>query len=151
MEALLKQLALHGLTSHSSDLLKDLKSKQRHPSIGDLMILLKNEVKTYSGVFIVIDALDECSDVVRKDLMSKIQSLTFVKILVTSRPIDTIGHDVGADCRLDIFAKDSDIKCYLEGQLSSSHGAMMRRLITRSSSIREKDIITKVTMKAQGM
>jgi hypothetical protein len=152
MEALLKQLASHGLTSHSSDLLKELKSKQRPLSLGQIMTLLQTEVKTYFHVFTVIDALDEYSDVVRKDFMAKIQSLSSVKLLVTSWPIDSIGHDTCAYYRLDITAKDSDIKSYLKGQLSSSHASTLKRLISKpSSSIREEDIIARVTMKAQGM
>jgi hypothetical protein len=152
MEALLKQLASYGLSSDSSDLLDELKSKQRHPSVVELMTLLQTEVKTYSGVFIVIDALDEYPDVVQKDFMAKLQSLPSIKLLVTSRPIEAIGQMVCADCRLNITAKDSDIKSYLENQLSSSHADMLRRLISKpSSSIRKEDIIKKVAMRAQGM
>jgi hypothetical protein len=151
MEALLKQLALHGLTSNSLVLLQEHKTKQRHPSLEQLMILLQNEVKTHSCVFILIDGLDEYSDVVLKDLMVNIQSLTTVKLLVTSRPIYSIEHDVCADCRLNIASKGSDIKSYLEGQLSSPHGRMMKRLISKSSSITEGDIIKTIIMKAEGM
>jgi hypothetical protein len=152
VEALLRQLALHGLTSDSLALLKEKKDKLHPLSLGQLMTLLQMEVQTYSCVFVVIDALDEYSDRVQKDLMAKIQSLTPVKLLVTSRPILSIEHNLCADCKLDITAKDSDIKAYLEAQLSSPHADMLRRLISKpSSSIRKEDIIEKVTMKAQGM
>jgi hypothetical protein len=151
MEALLKQFSLHGLTSDSLTQLKENRSNQRHSSMEQLMVMLQTEVKTYSCVFIVIDGLDEYSDVVQKDLMLKIQSLTSVKLLVTSRPIHSIEHDVCADCRLNITAKDSDIKSYLEGQLSSPHGRMMKRLISKSSSITEQDVIEMIIMKAKGM
>ncbi|KAF8226373.1 hypothetical protein L208DRAFT_1051913, partial [Tricholoma matsutake] len=90
MAALLRQLALHNLTYDSQALLNRLKNKQHHPSLGQLRTLLQNEVDAYSRVFMVIDALDECSDVVQKDFMEKIQSLTSVKLLVTSRLIDSI-------------------------------------------------------------
>jgi hypothetical protein len=152
MAALLKQSAWHNLTSNSSDLLRDCKSKQHHPSLGQLMTLLQKELKTYSSVFLVIDALDEYPDGIQKDLMAKIQSLTSVNLLVTSRPIPAIEHTLCPDCKLYVTAKDSDIHAYLEAKLSSPHARMLRRLISKpSSSIRKEDIIEKVTMKAQGM
>jgi hypothetical protein len=152
MEALLRQLAVHGLTSDSLALLKEQKDKLRPLSLGQLITLLQTEVKTYTCVFIVIDALDESSDIVQKDLMAKIQSLTSVKLLVTSRPILSIEHHLGADCKLEITAKDSDINAYLEAQLASPRADMLRRLISKPScSISKEDIMNMVAMKAQGM
>jgi hypothetical protein len=116
------------------------------------MALLQTEVKTYSCVFIVIDALDEYSDGVQKELIAKIQSLTSVKLLVTSRPILSIEYNLCADGKLEITAKDSDINAYLETQLSSPHADMLRRLISKPSSlISKEDIKNRVAMKAQGM
>ena len=152
MEALLRQLALHGFTSDALALLKGQKDKLQPLSLGQLMSLLQTEVKTYSRVFIVIDALDEYSDGVQKELIAKIQSLTSVKLLVTSRPILSIEHNLGADSKLEITAKDSDINAYLETQLSSPHADMLRRLISKPSSlISKEDIMNRVAMKAQGM
>jgi hypothetical protein len=150
--ALFKQLALHQLTADSLDLLKDLKSKQRHPPQRQLMSLLQNEVKNHSSVFLVIDALDEYPDGIQKDLMVEIQSLTSVQLLVTSRPILAIEHTLCPDYKLHITAKSSDIHTYLEAQFSSPHANMMRRLISKpSSTIRKEDIMEGVTAKAQGM
>jgi hypothetical protein len=152
MEALLRQLALHGLTSDALALLKGQKDKLHPLSLGQLMTLLQTEVKTYSCVFIVIDALDEYSDTVQRELMAKIQSLTSVKLLVTSRPILSIEHNLCADGKLEITAKDTDINAYLEAQLSSPHADMLRRLISKSSSlISKEDIMNRVAIKAQGM
>ena len=152
MEALLRQLALRGLTSDALALLKGQKDKLCRLSLGQLMSLLQTEVKTYSCVFIVIDALDEYTDGVQKELIAKIQTLTSVKLLVTSRPILSIEHYLCADAKLAITAKDSDIKAYLETQLSSPHADMLRRLISKPSSlISKEDIMNRVAMKAQGM
>jgi hypothetical protein len=152
MEALLRQLALYGLTSNTSALLKRQKDKLQPLSLGQLMAMLQTEVKTYSCVFIIIDALDECSDGVQKELIAKVQSLTSVKLLVTSRPILSIEHNLCADAKLEITAKDSDINAYLETQLSGPHADMLRRLISKPSSlISKEDIMKRVVMKAQGM
>jgi hypothetical protein len=152
MEVLLRQLAVHGLTSDTLAFLKGQRDKLHPFSLGKLMALLQTEVKTYSSVFIVIDALDECSDGVQKELMGKIQSLTSVKLLVTSRPILSIEHNLCADAKLEITAKDSDINAYLENKLSSPHADMLRRLISKPSSlISKEDIMNRVAMKAQGM
>jgi hypothetical protein len=152
MGALLRQLALHGLTYNTLALLKGQKDKLQPLSLGQLMTLLQTEVKTYSCVFIVIDALDEYTDGVQKELIAKIQSVTSVKLLVTSRPILSIEHNLCADGKLEITAKDSDINAYLENQLSSPHADMLRRLISKSSSqISKEDIMESIVMKAQGM
>jgi hypothetical protein len=150
--ALFKQLALHQLTADSLDLLKDLKSKQRHPPLRQLMDLLQYELKTYSSVFLIIDALDEYPDSTQRSLMAEIQSLGSVQFLVTSRPILAIEHTLCPDCKLHITAKGSDIHTYMESQFSSPHASMMRRLISKpSSAIRKENIIEGVTAKAQGM
>jgi hypothetical protein len=153
MQALLRQLALRGhLTPNTLAFLKGQNDKLQPLSLGQLMTLLQTEVKTYSCVFIVIDALDEYSDGVQKELIAKIQSLTSVKLLVTSRPILSIEHNLGADSKLEITAKDSDINAYLETQLSGPHADMLRRLISKpSSQISKEDIMNRVAMKAQGM
>jgi hypothetical protein len=152
LAALLKQLALHNLTSESSDLLKDFRSKQCHPPLRQLRALLQNEVKIYSSVFLVIDALDEYPYGIQESLVAEIQSLTSLQLLVTSRPIPTIEHTLCPDYKLHIAAKGSDIHTYLEAQFSGPHASMMRRLISKpSSAIRKEDIIKGVTAKAQGM
>jgi hypothetical protein len=152
MAALLRQLALHGLTSNTLALLKGQKDKEKPLSLGQLMVLLQTEVKTYSYVSIVIDALDECSDGVQKEFIAKIQSLASVQLLVTSRPILSIEHNLGAGNKLEITAKDSDINAYLETQFSSPHADMLRRLISKPSSlISKEDIMNRVAVKAQGM
>jgi len=152
MEALLRQLALHCLTSDNLALLEEQRDKLKPLSLGKLMVLLQTEVKTHSCVFIIIDALDGYSDGVQKEFIAKIPSLTSVKILVTSRPILSIEHNLAADSKLEITAKDSDINAYLETQLSSPHADMLRRLLSKpSSQISKKDIINRVAMKAQGM
>jgi hypothetical protein len=116
------------------------------------MDLLQNELKTYSSVFLVIDALDEYPDSTQRGLMAEIQSLTSVQLLVTSRPILAIEHTLCPDGKLHITAKGSDIHTYLEAQFSSPDASMMRRLISKpSSAIRKDDIIEGVTAKAQGV
>jgi hypothetical protein len=150
--ALLKQLALHNLTSESSDLLKDFKRRKCHPPLSQLRALVQNEVKMCSCVFLVIDALDEYPDRIQKGLVAQIQSLTSLQPLVTSRTILAIEHALFPDCKLHITAKGSDIHTYMEAQFSSPYASMMRRLISKpSSTIKKEDIIEGVTAKAQGM
>jgi hypothetical protein len=153
MEALLKQLAFRGLTSGSTELLQ-MKHKDLglRPSLSTLTTLLKAEIETYSRLFIVVDALDECfPEQVRGDLLDELRSLTIIphtKLMVTSRDIPSIERAIKADITIEIVATDSDIKSHVEGRISKD--AMLKRLITKAPSMEEK-VVHRVVEKAQGM
>jgi hypothetical protein len=153
LEALLKQLAFRRLTPDSIELLqKHHKEKGRHPSLDTLMTVLKNEIETYSRLFIVVDALDECfPEQVQEDLLEKLRSLTITphaKLMVTSRYIPSIESAICADIKLDIIANNSDIKSFVEARISKNN--MLNRLVTKVPSIEEK-VVGTVVDKAQGM
>ena len=152
LEALLKQLALHSLTSDSIETLQKDKGLRRRPSLNKLMSILEAEMKTHSRVFIVVDALDECfPEDVQSDLLEKLQSMTNVssaKLMVTSRHIPLIEHAIRADIKLEIIALNSDIESLVEARISKNN--MLKRLTTKPPSIKEK-VVETVVEKAQGM
>jgi hypothetical protein len=153
LEALLKQLAFRRLTPDSIELLqKQHKEKGCRPSLDTLTTVLKNEIETYSRLFIVVDALDECfPEQVQEDLLEKLRSLTITspaKLMVTSRYIPSIESAICADIKLDIIANNNDIKSFVEARISKN--SMLKRLVTKVPSIEEK-VVGTVVEKAQGM
>jgi hypothetical protein len=153
LEALLKQLAFHRLTSTSMELLqKERKERGRRPSLKMLMSILEAEIQTYLRVFIVVDALDECfPEQVREELLENLHSImanSTAKLMVTSRDIPSIGSAIRADIELEIIAMESDIKSHVQARLMKN--AMLKRLVTRPPSLEEK-VVETVVEKARGM
>jgi hypothetical protein len=71
-------------------------------------------------VFIVVDALDECSEVdgTRARLLALFRTLSnTVNLLVTSRDLTSIATDFCETNRLDIYASDGDVRRYIEGRI----------------------------------
>ncbi|KAF7508365.1 hypothetical protein GJ744_009356 [Endocarpon pusillum] len=93
------------------------------PSFDELSNSLRSVLRNYSRVFIIIDALDECTndDGTRNTLLSEIRSLqvqTDVRLMVTSRNISNITQLFEDDLCLRIYASDEDVEQYLEGRMS---------------------------------
>ena len=71
-------------------------------------------------MFLVVDALDECSDETRKELLTKIRDLqkkVKASLLVTSRHIGDIEQQFAGDLCLEIRASKSDVENYIDSQL----------------------------------
>jgi hypothetical protein len=82
--------------------------------------LLQYEVSSFSKVFVVIDALDECleNDGTRESLIAEIKKLQpSIHLLVTSRHIASIEREFEKAARLEILANDEDIRRYLGGRI----------------------------------
>jgi Cdc6-like AAA superfamily ATPase len=81
---------------------------------------LRNIIKTYSRTFIVIDALDECGDHIRSELLSevyKLQEGSDTRLIVTFRPSVVLECPSSAT-ELEIRAHEEDIEEYLKGRMS---------------------------------
>jgi NAD-specific glutamate dehydrogenase len=153
LEALLKQLAFRRLTTNSVDLLqKEYMGRSCRPSLDTLTAVLKTEIETYSCVFIVMDALDECfPEQVQVDLLETIQSLIITphaKLLVTSRHIPSIKSAIHADIMLEIMAMERDVRSHVEARIYNNN--TLKRLVTKAPSMEEK-VVRTVVDKAQGM
>jgi hypothetical protein len=120
---------------------------KRRPTSSELSSLLKSEALNFSKLFIVIDALDECPSV--DDMTSKFLlelQRTSPHLLVTSRPhLKSVIEQYLPDAnRLEIRARDEDIKTYLDEQFRKKHKL---RLLVKDTT----EIIKKITDKAKGM
>jgi len=130
----------------------DIKSFHQHhqrraarPTQDQLTNILISEIQTYSKVFIVVDALDECreDDETRATLLEVFRSLPGqVNLMVTSRDLPSIARGFEGTKRLHIRAKDDDIKIYIEGRIASG-----RRHLKQLQEV----IVNRIVENAKGM
>jgi hypothetical protein len=116
------------------------------PTLEDLMEALELEIRTYSKVFIIVDALDECpeGDGTRANLLKALQCLAgTVKLLVTSRNLPSIAHYFKETKRLEIYGKDQDIIQYIVDRITS----IRRRHLMELQDI----IVNEILKNARGM
>lgn len=117
-------------------------------SVQELEELLLTISSTLSSLFVVLDALDECDEVrYRKPLLQFIRRLKQnknVRLFVTSRPHLQDLNTVFQDCpQIEVQAHDSDLRSYIEQELSFSDVAIDDTLTSY--------VIEKVLSNAHGM
>jgi hypothetical protein len=149
---------LQQLTARRSEISDDINTlyqdrikKQTRPSLADYSRLLQSEIRNFSRVFIVIDALDECSenDGIREGFLGEVRKLLpNICLLVTSRPIANLEHEFENATHLEIHASDEDIKRYLEAQIERQ--PQLARHIKADPTLRDA-ILNNIIKKANGM
>jgi hypothetical protein len=149
--SLLKQL-VQGSPA-TSDSAKSL--YQRHtpqntrPTIAELIKTLQSEIRTYSKVFIIVDALDECLEGNGGHLIRVLQSLTdAVNLMVTARPLPLIEQQFLNAIRLDIRANDNDVRQYVEDRIPRE--PRLVQLIGTDQALQDS-IVNKIVEKVGGM
>jgi hypothetical protein len=135
--------------------LKDLYTKHKkentRPSLSDMMLLLQSVVFSFSKVFLVIDALDECSDAddVRSILLRELKKLqSRLCLLVMSRPIPDMEFMLEGAVRVTIEPSMTDIENYLQQRLEGTRS--MQKHLADEPSLRDT-IISRITQKIKGM
>jgi len=94
--------------------------RQTHPNFSECLNMLTVQIHTFSRVYVIVDALDECTEMndVRRGLLEGIlQMPSFVSILVTSRFIPMIGETLDDPPRLVVKATDDDIYAHVKSRL----------------------------------
>jgi hypothetical protein len=113
------------------------------PLLDDVRAALTSEIGTYSKLFVIVDALDECADDgIRESLLKELRSLK-VRLLVTSRDVPSIAQHFHDATRLDVSADNQDVQEYVRGRIGQATRRPVKELQER--------VITKVTEKARGM
>jgi hypothetical protein len=142
--SLLKQLVL-GLPVKPFYLTKMMDDKHKMPSVRQILEALRDTVKDYSQVFVVLDALDECQAGSRTALLREIlvlQSMFQTKIFLTSRfdpNIITLDAPI-----LEIRASEDDLRRFAAGKLS-----LLPSLIRGVTDVHD-EIVSKVVESANG-
>jgi hypothetical protein len=126
LAAILKQLvrARRSIPEPVSRLHEHHSSRGTRPSPGEIFSTLQSILKSYSSVYLVIDALDECLDTdgTRGRLPAKIRALqgeatTDLRLMVTSRFIPEIEEKFKGELKLEVRARDEDVKQFVAGQM----------------------------------
>jgi len=124
LASLLKQLSQGrpSLPDCVKALYDNRKDERTRPPFIEISEALHSVTATYSRVFIIIDALDECqvSDGCRTKLISEVFSLQAkcgANIFATSRMSDEIAKMFDKAVSFKIHARDEDVRTYLNGQM----------------------------------
>lgn len=104
----------------------------------------------YSRVFIIVDALDECqaSNGCRKRFLSEIFDLQpkyGINVLATSRFMPEVLQEFEGSVRLEIRARQEDVRVYIDREMSP-HRAFLRR-----NQELQEEVKTKIVELVQGM
>jgi Cdc6-like AAA superfamily ATPase len=122
LAAILKQLvqAYPLLTEPVKRLHALHKERETRPSIVELFDTLQTALTSLSTVYIVVDALDECRDDVRRSFLAKLRDLQTkidLRSMVTSRHIPNIVNDLKSSLRLEVRASAGDVAEFVAGQI----------------------------------
>lgn len=122
--------------------------RRTQPKLPDLRTALQLEIETYSRVYIVVDALDECAECDQGNLIKTLRSLAGVNLMVTSRPLLSIKQQFQGTKRLKILADRNDVRKYIEGRIPNEN--RLARHVERYPTLRN-DIVNKIVANARGM
>ena len=124
-------------------------NRKTRPSLAEYSRSLQSEIDYFSKVFIIVDALDECSEGTRKHFLAEVQKLLpNIRLLVTSRHIRDIENEFKEAAWLEIRASGEDIKSYLEACIEGQFP--LARYAKEKRTLRD-DILNTVVEKANGM
>jgi hypothetical protein len=124
LAAILRQLvqARRSIPEPVSRLYELHSSRGTRPSLEEIFSTLQSILRSYSSVYLVIDALDECLDEDRthRQLLARVRGLqkeANLHLMVTSRFIPEIGEEFRQATRLEVRASDEDVKKFIAGQI----------------------------------
>ena len=151
LASLLKGL-LQGQTNVPQDvelLRQRHKSKGSRPSIIELSDTIKAITRDWSRIFLVIDALDECTGAgTRSRLLNEITSLqnhVNVSFFATSRFIPDILEEFNGQLTLEIRATDGDVSAYITDRMTE-----LPAFVRRNNMLQE-EIVSEITAAVDGM
>jgi hypothetical protein len=106
-----------------------------------------------SEVYVAIDALDECIDkngrIIWNVLLKKLtSSISNLRLLYTSRDIGDIAGILKRSTRIEIRAREADIRAYVQAQLESEE--FLLQICEEDAEIKNK-IPQAIASKAEGM
>lgn len=91
------------------------------PLLKEVCTCLHAALDSFLRVFLILDALDECTEEVRQQMAATIKGLPIiVSALITSRPIVTIGQELGNHSHVTVSASNHDILEYVKYRIEDS-------------------------------
>ncbi|KAF2179090.1 hypothetical protein K469DRAFT_322187 [Zopfia rhizophila CBS 207.26] len=122
--ALLKQLAQSrpDITAPVTHIYDEHSKRGSRPSLDEILRVLQSICLNYTTVYIVVDALDECTD--REgarcrliDKLRELQARIDVRLLFTSRFIPEITQKFQSNPILEVRAHEEDVRRFVAGQI----------------------------------
>lgn len=124
---------------------KDTKAR---PSLTDYSkLLVQMAQKHLDKFFIVVDALDECSEQGRNPFISELEKLR-ANVFITTRPIPDILDRFQKASQIDVRTNEKDVEKYLASEIQA-HTRLVR--LTKGDPDLAKDIVNHITQKSSGM
>lgn len=118
-------------------------------SLPECCRLLQAAIVCFSMTYLVIDALDECTEGTRDKLFAELRKMKqHISILITSRHTFSDYYEAESALRLDIEADALDIRHYLEARITES--SKLQAHIKKDQSLHEI-IVSSIVHKAKGM
>lgn len=124
LTALLKQLVQRRpeIADPVKQVYEDYLDKSSKPSLAEIVKLTRFICERYRTVFIVVDALDECTEkncvrVSLVDALRDLQTSFDVRLLFTSRFIPEIEKQFESDLHLEIRASEGDVRRFVAAQM----------------------------------
>ncbi|KAI4245553.1 MAG: hypothetical protein LQ352_006542, partial [Teloschistes flavicans] len=150
LENLLASVCVQLLQESSSlpgklmDLYETHYSKGTRPGLQEILLVFEVAVNAVGLVYLVVDALDECMEEVRNELISKMKATPVnLQLLVTTRYIDSILSHFTASLQLEIRANNADLDSYIRSKI--------QRLPVRVQAEFADEICHSIITKADGM
>ncbi|KAL9629418.1 MAG: hypothetical protein Q9204_005283, partial [Flavoplaca sp. TL-2023a] len=132
-----------------TDVYRKHDSGKTRPAWEDIVRVFEDSTKTHDAIYLVVDALDECSENTRQILLEYFKILPVnTRLLVTTRHIDEITREFIDSPKVEIRADPSDLKRYIASRIAGN-----RRLegYVRDALSLKEHIYDKVIAKADGM
>jgi hypothetical protein len=124
---------------------------QSCPTFTELSHILEMEVRSFSMVFIVFDALDECSEQgdMRIKVLNLLRGLPKLRLMITCRPhVLPVLSRFERLHKLDIHARDDDIRKYVNTRIDDNENL---EFLCRQNQDLRGIILSGVIEKARGM
>ena len=151
LSSLLKQLASAKteLSSHVLELYRKFMRQSRQPKQEDLEDVMVRTCEAFDRVFLVIDALDECSPERRRQVLKvlkRLHEVQAISIFVTSRPYpEDVMKAFEQFPNITIEARDPDIRKYVRTEIDNYHN------LDDTDQDFKEDIVIKLSQKAHNM
>ncbi|KAL8983073.1 MAG: hypothetical protein Q9205_002581 [Flavoplaca limonia] len=119
------------------------------PSWEEINRIFLDVARSLHKVYIVVDAIDECSEQVRNVVVSGLKALPdTIRILITTRPIHEITRLFPGSTKLEIRATGFDLTKYITTRIANN--PRLARHVQSNTTL-EQEICTRVILKADGI
>ena len=151
LSSLLRQLesAKTELSNHVLELYRKFTRQSRQPKQEDLEEVMVPTCEAFDRLFLVIDALDECSPEWRRpvlEALKRLHEVQSISIFVTSRPYPgDVMKAFESFPKIAIEARDLDIRKYVRTEIDNNHN------LDDTDGGFKDEIVLKMSQKARNM